>query len=187
MDRYPFPLFDSEEGLKMIAAFDVNYLKNGSALAAAVVFEDFLDSKPRSIYRKKIVKTAEYVPGSFYKRELPCILEVLAQIHECIDIIIVDGYVFLGERPGLGKYLSESIDSNIAVIGVAKSFFAGSNPVEAKRGKSKNPLFVTALGIDAEHAKDMIESMHGEYRIPTLLKEVDRASKEKNVFENVKD
>lgn len=163
----------------MIAAFDVSYLDDGSAQAAAVVFENFTDAKPRRIYRKKIAQVAEYVPGSFFRRELPCILALLAEIEEKIDVVIVDGYVTLGDRPGLGKHLSESIDPHIAVIGVAKKYFEGSRPAEAVRGRSKNPLFVTSYGVESEKAKELIESMHGKYRIPTLLKVVDRLSKEK--------
>ena len=161
----------------MIAAFDVGYPDDGSAQAAAVVFEHFFDAKPRRSYRKRIVHVEEYMPGSFYKRELPCILELFSEINEIIDIIIVDGYVFLGDRPGLGKHLSKSLNSAIPIIGVAKKYFAGSNPVEVKRGRSKNPLFITACGIKPEDAGELIASMHGSYRMPTLLKEVDRLSK----------
>ena len=163
----------------MIVAFDVSYLDDASAQAAAVVFENFSDSEPRRTYLKTIAKVAKYVSGSFYQRELPCILELLSEIEERIDIIIIDCYVSLGDRPGLGKHLSESIDPNIAIIGVAKNYFEGSNPAEAKRGESKHPLFVTSYGMETEKAKELIESMHGRYRLPTLLKEVDRLSKER--------
>lgn len=162
----------------MIAAFDVKYLDDGGAQAAAVVFESFADTKPLRVYRKKIAKVAEYVPGSFYLRELPCIRELLAEVEESLDIIIVDGYVTLGDRPGLGKHLSEAIDPDIAIIGVAKSYFPGSRPAEALRGWSKKPLFITSCGIGIEVARDLIESMHGRYRIPDLLKAADRSSKE---------
>lgn len=161
----------------MIVAFDVSYLDDASAQAAAVVFEKFSDSEPRRTYLKTIAKVAKYVSGSFYQRELPCILELLSEIEERIDIIIIDGYVSLGDRPGLGKHLSESIDPNITIIGVAKKYFEGSDPAEAKRGGSKHPLFVTSYGMEAEKAKELIESMHGRYRLPTLLKEVDRLSR----------
>jgi deoxyribonuclease V len=45
------------------------------------------------------------------------------------------------------------------------------------RGKSKNPLYVTAVGIDQRLAASYIARMHGKYRIPTLLKTADRISK----------
>lgn len=161
----------------MIAAFDVGYPGDGTAQAAAVVFENFCDARPFREYLKKIAHVADYVPGSFYKRELPCILEMLAEIEERIDIFIVDGYVTLGDRPGLGKRLSEAIDPGIAIIGVAKSFYPGSRAAAAIRGRSKRPLFITSHGVELEKARAWIESMHGGYRIPVLLKKVDRLSK----------
>ena len=161
----------------MIAAFDVHYPGDGSAQAAAVVFEKFSDAEPLRIYRKKIVKTEEYRPGLFHKREMPCILNLYSEIEEPIDTVIIDGFVFLGDSPGLGKHLSDSLGPGIAVIGVAKTFFEGSHPVEANRGKSRRPLFITTHGLGPETARESIVSMHGGYRIPTLLKLVDRLSK----------
>jgi deoxyinosine 3'endonuclease (endonuclease V) len=163
----------------MFAAFDVHYPEEGGAQVAAVVFAHLYDSEPVSVYRKRIESVAEYVPGEFYKRELPCILSLLEEIVEPIDTIIIDGYVSLGDRPGLGEHLAESMDRNKNVVGVAKTFFDGSSLKEAKRGLSKNPLFVTSFGLSSDVAKEMIESMHGPHRMPTLLKEADRLSKEK--------
>ena len=42
------------------------------------------------------------------------------------------------------------------------------------RGDSAKPLFVTAVGMTLEEAKAHIASMHGEHRIPTLLRRVDQ-------------
>jgi deoxyribonuclease V len=41
-------------------------------------------------------------------------------------------------------------------------------------------LYVTAMGISSEEAKSLIETMHGQYRIPTMLKLVDQLSKQNN-------
>jgi len=161
----------------MISAFDVKYFEDDGAMVAAVVFEDFKDSKPFSLYRKKINIVHEYVPGSFYRRELPCIISLLADIKETIDTIIVDGYVFLGDKPGLGAYLKERIERTVAIIGVAKSYFKGSDAIEILRGDSQNPLYVSSAGIDPMEAANLISNMHGKHRIPTLLKEVDRLTK----------
>jgi hypothetical protein len=62
-----------------------------------------------------------YVPGEFYRRELPCILRVLETISESIDVIVVDGYVWLeGTRPGLGAHLFDTLGTKVAIICVAK-------------------------------------------------------------------
>jgi len=146
-------------------------------MTAAVVFKDFKDSTPISIYRKKIVKVHEYIPGSFYKRELPCIISLLADIKEKIDTIIIDGYVFLRDKPGLGAYLKERIEVTIIIIGVAKSYFKGSDAIKIFRGKSLNPLYISSSGIDPKEAALLVSNMHGKHRMPTLLKQVDQLTK----------
>ncbi len=45
------------------------------------------------------------------------------------------------------------------------------------RDSSKRPLIVTAIGIDESVAAKHIASMHGPYRIPTLLKWADHLSR----------
>ena len=94
---------------------------------------------------------------------------------------MIDGYVYLGKErtPGLGRYLYEALDKQVAVIGVAKNAFKNT-PASTKlrRGKSQRPLYVTAAGIDEVDAKGYIQDMHGRDRIPTVLKRVDRLSRE---------
>lgn len=89
---------------------------------------------------------------------------------------MIDGYVYLGasNKPGLGWHVWDMINGRFPVIGVAKSAFQDTpKNTELLRGKSKRPLFITAEGIDTETARLYIKNMHGEYRIPTLLKRVD--------------
>lgn len=162
----------------MIAAFDVAYAEDGSAQAAAVVFARITDPGPYRVYRRRLTAVADYVPGFFYRRELPCILTLLTDIEECVETIIVDGYVTLGDRPGLGAHLCRNIAPGIAVIGVAKTPFAGGRPAEVLRGGSRKPLYVTAHGLGLEEAGRLIQAMHGSHRLPTLLKTVDRLSRE---------
>jgi len=42
------------------------------------------------------------------------------------------------------------------------------------RGDSRRPLYVTAAGLDPAAAALHVRSMHGPFRIPTLLKRVDQ-------------
>lgn len=97
---------------------------------------------------------------------------------------IVDGFVYLDDnyKYGLGGHLFESLNRKIPIIGVAKTNFASNkeNKVELLRGKSINPLYITSIGIDIETAKRNISKMFGDYRIPTILKELDKLTKEKN-------
>ena len=163
----------------MIAAFDVHYLPDGSASAAAVLFAAYSDSAPSAEYKKLLSdKAADYIPGEFYRRELPCILSLVKQIDKEMTEIIVDGHAMLGKKPGLGRYLFESLNRRIPVIGVAKSTVKRFSGAEVYRGGSIRPLYVTASGLGLKQAAERIKMMHGGHRIPSLLRQVDRLARE---------
>jgi len=162
----------------MIAAFDVHYLEEGCA-AAAVLFSEYGDATPAAEYTHFLSGAADYIPGEFYRRELPGILSLLEQISDVPDEMIIDGYVMLGNKPGLGQHLFKAFDGKIPVIGVAKSRFKGASGTEIYRGGSLHPLHITAAGVDLQKASEKIRRMHGAHRIPTLLKRVDHLAREK--------
>jgi deoxyribonuclease V len=161
----------------MIAAIDVHYENEGPAQVAAIVFENFADQAPHAQYTHRVDGVEAYTPGAFYRRELPCILTLLSIIKEAIDTVIIDGYVNLGELPGLGAHLYHALGEQVPVIGVAKSFYRGSTAQRVYRGNSAKPLYVSAAGIPTAQAAYWIASMHGDHRIPTLLKAVDRLAR----------
>lgn len=166
----------------MILAFDTYYYDN-KAKTVCLSFEDWKNEEFK-IYSEIISEIAEYVPGEFYKRELPCILSLISKIDlKNVDVIIIDGFVYLDDegRFGLGAYLYEALNKEISIIGVAKRDFATieRNRNMIFRGESQNPLFITSIGIDLIEASKRIEEMEGNYRIPTTLKELDRLTKEK--------
>ena len=172
----------------MILAFDTYYFDN-KAKTVCVSFDNWTDGTPKNIDSEIIEGVPEYESGAFYKRELPCILSLLKQFNlDDIEYIIVDGYVILDNegKLGLGGYLFEALNEKIPIIGVAKSKFS-LNTLNAKqllRGSSKNPLHISAKGIDLDKATELIQSMHGNYRMPTLLQILDTKTKE-NVDLNV--
>lgn len=43
-------------------------------------------------YEEESAVILPYEPGSFYKRELPCILSLLKDIYKQLDAIVIDGY-----------------------------------------------------------------------------------------------
>lgn len=162
-----------------IACFDVYYYSN-YAKACCIVFEVNPIERIIATYSEKISPVCEYIPGKFYKRELPCIIEVYKKINEDIDLIIIDGYTLIGSNKGLGGYLYEYLNKSIPVIGVAKTYFYGvSNYVEVYRGNSKKPLYVTSIGIDLIISENIIKELSGEFRIPYILREVDKMTKNK--------
>jgi len=160
----------------MNLAIDIYYHDKG-ATCVGVLFQSE-DAEPRKVITAYIEEVEEYVPGEFYKRELPCVMAVIYQVKQYkIDCIILDSHVQLGEgQKGLGEYVYEAVDEAYPVIGVAKrSFHSNAEYVrEVRRGESENPLYVSAIGCDLDEAAAYIQHMHGEYRIPTMLKEVDR-------------
>ena len=163
----------------MILAVDVHY-RGSRAVAAGVLFRDWEDREAFLELAVPCSTAAAYEPGQFYARELPCILALLRQIEGMPDAIVIDGYVYLGSdrRAGLGKHLFDALQGRSAVIGVAKSRFADT-PAEAEvlRGGSRRALYVTATGIGEPDARNCIARMHGEGRLPALLRRADRLSK----------
>ncbi|WP_353165654.1 endonuclease V [Acinetobacter sp.] len=163
----------------MILAIDVAYSET-SAQVAGGVFDAWDAADLFKRYRISLDHIMDYESGQFYKRELPCIEALLAHVTEQIDTIIIDGYVYLGneQKAGLGQYLYEALIRKVPVIGVAKNQFKGTpSNCEILRGQSIQPLYISAVGIELELAKQYVKNMHGKYRIPKLLKEVDRLSR----------
>lgn len=165
----------------MIYAFDTYYYED-YANTVCIAFEDWTSEKEVETFIEQTLVSSEYESGAFYKRELPCILSLLTKIAlRPGDIIIVDGYVTLDNdgKIGLGGHLYEALEIKCPIVGVAKNEFTtpDSQRRSVFRGESKTPLFVTARGIDVDEAKLMLEKMHGNYRIPTLLKKLDQLSR----------
>ena len=162
---------------------DVQYNGDNDALVACIGFENWDDEKASYVKTHFIEKIEPYEAGSFYKRELPCLVEALKDLDN-IDRVVVDGYVWLGDasHDGLGMHLYNALDKAVPVIGVAKTpFTATPKSCEILRGESIKPLFVTSVDMELEDAKKAILGMHGKYRIPTLLKEVDSLCRGKNM------
>lgn len=118
--------------------------------------------------------TESYTSGEFYRRELKYLLAMIGALDTWPDLVVVDGYVWLGAgRPGLGAHLHKSL-SGTPVVGVAKREFQGNSAaIEVLRGTSKRPLYVTAVGIDVGDSAKRIAAMAGVHRIPALLKRAD--------------
>ena len=105
---------------------DVYYYEE-YAKASGIVFQKDQEEKVIAEYNELIYNISEYIPGQFYKRELPCLLALLEKVKENIDFIIVDSFVWLDDsKKGLGGYLHEAMECRTPVIGVAKTFYAGS-------------------------------------------------------------
>lgn len=164
----------------MLLALDVFYLQD-HAKAVGVLFNG-QKSEPEKVIIEFIKDVYEYIPGEFYKRELPCIKAVLDIVNlKELSAIIVDGHIYIDNEKnmGLGAHVWHLLGGTIPIIGVAKNaFFNNKQTVyELKRGNSNKPLFISSIGIELNAAVQLINEMHGNYRMPTILKELDRITK----------
>ncbi len=164
----------------MILALDVHYRTN-QAYSVGFLF-DWNSVHPTQILLSTIENIEEYIPGEFYKRELPCLMAIINQIElNSLEAIIVDGHVYVDNDHnfGLGGKLWDTINKQVPIIGVAKtSFYSNRNTVEEVfRGDSKKPLYVSAVGMDRIEAAKSIQVMQGEFRIPNILKQLDVETK----------
>lgn len=167
----------------MILALDTYYFED-EAKTVGLEFTNWTDKIETTIYTETLKNVEEYTSGEFYKRELPCILSLIKRYNlKGYEVIIVDGYVYLDDdgKFGLGGYLYESLNQEIPIIGVAKrNFFTiNKNKKRLLRGESNKPLFITSIDIDLNDATERIRIMDGAFRIPTLLKKLDRLTREK--------
>jgi deoxyribonuclease V len=155
------------------AAVDVHYLRTGGAQAAAVLAADAAFAHVLAERTAVVARVPAYRPGELYLRELPPLRAVLHDLSG-LGLLVVDGYADLdpGGRPGLGAHAHAEF--GIPVIGVAKSRFrTATHAVPVVRGSSARPLFVTAAGMPAADAADVVRHMAGRYRLPDALRRAD--------------
>ena len=101
----------------MNAILDVHY-RQTSAVTACVEFDSWQDRNPAAIHVSVVDGYAEYVPGRFFERELPCLLDALGCLDRKFEVLVVDGFVHLKppQEKGLGFYLAESLPYHAAVV-----------------------------------------------------------------------
>jgi deoxyribonuclease V len=162
-----------------IAILDAAYTEQGAGVGC-VLARGWTAAEAAARFTKHVSGAAlGYEPGAFYKRELPLLLDMIRGLALIPCAYVIDGYVWLGPcKPGLGARLYDALGRSAPVIGVAKTSFRGdtwSTPII--RGGSSRPLFVTAAGLDGAKAAELIAAMHGDHRIPTLLKLADRLAR----------
>jgi deoxyribonuclease V len=157
----------------VFAAVDVHYPPTGGARAALVLASDATFSTIAIEKTVLIEHVAPYQPGEFYRRELPPLRAVLADVDD-LDLLIVDGYVTLDPagRPGLGAHAHAEF--GIPVIGVAKTNFApATHAIPVLRGNAIKPLYVTSAALLPTDAADLVRTMSGKFRLPDALRRAD--------------
>lgn len=165
--------------LSVQATFDVKYYDT-YAVVGYVLFGDHRSGTPWESGRVVHQGVEAYESGSFYKRELPCLLTAIHHLSHPFSLVYIDANVWLGDdEPGLGYHLYEALEKKVPVIGISKTRYLAETPLirEVYRGHSGIPLYVSSAGIALNEAATMVREMHGPNRIPTLIKEADMLSK----------
>jgi deoxyribonuclease V len=107
-----------------LAGIDVGFEDEGRVARAAVVVLDFPSLEPVDQALSRQPTRFPYIPGLLSFRELPVVLESLAQIRIRPDLILCDGQGYAHPRRfGLACHLG--LWTDIPCIGVAKSRLIG--------------------------------------------------------------
>ena len=140
-----------------------------------MTFRSWKDKRPLE-FHSLIVEGAppRYTGGNLQARELPMILVLMSLIDSDIDTIIIDGYVDLESKPGMGRILWERLSQQVPVVGIAKSPHLGAPHCLIHRHGTKKPLYISTAGIGQTDAALKVLSMAGNQRIPAILKKIDR-------------
>ena len=78
-----------------IACLDVAYADTAAAVAGALI-ESWDAKRPSQIRVRRFDSPPEnYEAGAFYKRELPLLLSIISEFDQPIEMIVIDGYVWL--------------------------------------------------------------------------------------------
>ena len=167
------------EGTLMKLAVAVHRHGEG-ALAAALAFDDWDAPEATRSWTTRIARLDKPVRGEPDLHELTCLLQMLHAHALQPELIVIDGLVHLDaqETPGLGHLLHHALGGLVPVIGVNKTAVpALPTQFELTREEETRPLIVTCIGIDLGAAKARLRGMHGQRRVPTLLKRVAQLAK----------
>lgn len=171
-------------------AIDSYYYSDTNCYTVGLVFDQWNSKEPLYILESTVTEFSPYVPGKFWKRELPGILSIIQKINLLeFDTILLDGFTGLIDSSGirssgLGEKLEANINmhSRLSIIGVAKTLFGKSDLCSSPvyRGQAKTPLWVSVTPgseVSLPTAANYVKSMHGDYKIPSILKQLDKYTK----------
>jgi deoxyribonuclease V len=111
--------------LRTVAGFDVGFEESGTITRAAAVLLDAVTLQPLDTRIVRIATSMPYIPGLLSFRELPGLLEVLAQLPQVPDLAFVDGHgVAHSRRLGIAAHFG--VASRLPTIGVARKVLLGT-------------------------------------------------------------
>ena len=125
--------------IERVAGIDVGFEDQGKVTRAAVAVLDLRDLQPIEQAVTRRPTTFPYVPGLLSFREIPAVLDALAELATVPDLLVCDGQGFAHPRRfGLACHLGWLVD--IPCIGVAKSRLIGAFADPAPERGAWTPL-----------------------------------------------
>ncbi|MCW1968987.1 MAG: endonuclease V [Anaerolineae bacterium] len=162
----------------MYFSCDVQY-EQKIGYAAGICFQRLQSQSVDFVVTAILQPVAEYKPGEFYQRELPCLIELIKKLETLPKIIFIDGYVWLqNDQLALGGRLYEYLDRKVIVIGIAKSFLriAGEN-ISMYYKSSHRPIYISAAGLSLDDAMQCVKEMPYQGHLPLMMKYADIAAR----------
>jgi deoxyribonuclease V len=118
---------DAFGDIDRVAGVDVGFEGEGKTARAAVVVLSFPELRPLEFALARGPTPFPYVPGLLSFREIPVVLDALAQLAQPPDLLICDGQgIAHPRRLGIASHLGLIVD--IPAIGCAKSLLIGHHP-----------------------------------------------------------
>lgn len=185
---------DLPASITTVAGVDAGFEDQGQTTRAAVVVLSFPDLTPIDEALVRCPTTFSYVPGLLSFREVPAVLDALAQLTIDPDIILCDGQgIAHPRRFGIASHLGLIVDR--PTIGVAKSRLIGSHAdVPSDKGmwvplfdrhqiigavlrsrSNTRPLYISSgHRISLETALELVLRCTTKYRLPETTRYADR-------------
>ncbi len=133
-------LADDFDVIRFVAGVDVGFEEGGAVTRAAVAVLklDTLECVDQAVARRPT--SFPYVPGLLSFREIPAVLDALAQIRQIPDLLLCDGQgVAHPRRLGIAAHLG--LITDLPSVGVGKSRLIGTHAAVPENKGSWVPLF----------------------------------------------
>jgi deoxyribonuclease V len=124
---------------RLVAGVDVGFEEDGAVTRAAAVLLDAATMQPLAEVVTRLPTRMPYIPGLLSFRELPAVLQALAQLPEVPELILVDGHGVAHPR-GLGIAAHLGVVTDLPTIGVAKKILVGSHDAVGLERGDRTPL-----------------------------------------------
>ena len=123
----------------LLGGFDVGFEDDGATTRAAAVLLDAATLQPLETTVARVPTSMPYVPGLLSFRELPALLQALAQLSRPPDLAFVDGHGIAHPRR-LGIAAHFGVATGLPSIGVAKKVLVGAHDEPGPQRSDHAPL-----------------------------------------------